>query len=105
MAPDCGVGDVAAEEAGDGGRGAELDVQAAVVAADEAGLAGVAGDVGFDCDGVAGGEGGYGGVDGDYYTGGFVAEDVVVLDYHGGTDAAVGLVGGGRVSFGERKRG
>ena len=37
---------------------------------------------------------------GDDDAGGFVAEDVVVLDYHGGTDAAVGLVGR-EISFGE----
>lgn len=63
MAPDCGVGNVATEEAGDGRCGAEEDGFAAVVGACEAGEAGVAGDVGFDGDFVAGFEVRDGGVD------------------------------------------
>ena len=42
MAPDGGVVDVAAQQAGDGWRGEEAHVQAAVVAACQAGLAVVA---------------------------------------------------------------
>ena len=45
---------VPSEQAWYGGRGAEGDVEAAVIAPCEAGFAGVADDVGFDCDGVAG---------------------------------------------------
>lgn len=52
----------------------------------------MAGNIGFDCDGVADFETGDGGMGGDDDAGGFVAEDVVVFDYHGGTDAAVGPV-------------
>ena len=48
VAPHCGVGDVAAEEAVNGRGGEEAHVDAAVVAACEAVLAFVADEVGFD---------------------------------------------------------
>jgi len=89
VAPDGWVRDIAAQEAGDGGCGAEVDGEAAVVAAGEAGLAFVAGDGGLDCDGVADAQGGDGGVCGDDDAGGFVAEDVVGFDDHCWADAPV----------------
>ena len=89
VAPHCGVGDVAAEEAVHGRGGEEAHVDAAVVAAGEAVFAFVADEVGFDCYAVADFEVGDGGVGGDYYTGGFVAEDVVVCYDHGANAAGV----------------
>jgi hypothetical protein len=59
------VGDVAAEQPGNGRRGAETVVLAAVVAAFEAWCASVARDPGLDCDAVAWLEMGYGLMYGD----------------------------------------
>lgn len=53
MAPDGGVGDVATEETGDGRRGAEENVLAAIVDTGEAGTAGMARDIRLDSDFVA----------------------------------------------------
>ncbi len=89
VAPHCGVVDVAAEEAVDGGGGEEAHGKTAVVAACEAGFAFAADKVGFDGDAVAGFEGGDGRVGGEDYAGGFVAEDVVVFDDHGADAAGV----------------
>lgn len=89
MAPDCGVIDVAAEQAVDGRGGEEAHVEAAVVAAGEAGLALVADDVGFDGDAVAKLEVRDGRVLGQNDAGGFVAEDVGAGDDHGADTAGV----------------
>lgn len=69
-------------------RGEELHIRAAVVAPGLAGLAREAGDVGFDGDAVADAQGGDGRVGGDDLAGGFVAQDVVGADNHGGAYAA-----------------
>ena len=89
MAPLGGVVDVTPQEAVDGGGGQEAHIQAAVVAACQAGFALVADQVGLDGDAVANFVGLHGGVDGEDDTGGFVAEDVVVLDDHGADAAGV----------------
>lgn len=68
VAPHCGVGDVAAEEAVNGWGGKETHVDTAVVAACQAVFAFVADEVGFDCDAVADFEVGDGGVGGNYYS-------------------------------------
>ena len=87
VAPDGGVVDIAAQEASDGWRAAELDAHAAVVLASEAGLALAADDVGLDGDAVADAVCGDGGVFGDDDAGGFVAQDVSVVDDHGADGA------------------
>lgn len=51
----------------------------------------MAGDVGLDCYGIADGERFDGGVSGDDYAGGFVAENVVLFDYHCRANAAMAL--------------
>ncbi len=89
MAPHCGVGDVAAEEAINWRRGEEAHVDAAIIAACEAVFAFVADEVGFDCYAVADFESGDGGVDGDYYAGGFMAKDMVGCYDHGANAAGV----------------
>lgn len=81
--------DIPSQQAVERRRGEEFDVFAAVVAACEAGFAGVADDVRLDGYAVAGFQGCDGGVDGEDYAGGFVAEDVVVLDDHGADAAGV----------------
>lgn len=54
MAPDGGVGDIAAEKTWNRRGREEEDFFTSVVATCEAGLAGMAWDVRFDCDTVAG---------------------------------------------------
>jgi hypothetical protein len=73
VAPDGRVVDVAAQQAGDGRRAAELDADAAVIFSCQAGLALAADDVGLDGDAVADAVSGDGGVFGDDYAGGLVA--------------------------------
>nr|POE79861.1 hypothetical protein CFP56_07927 [Quercus suber] len=87
VAPDGRMVDIAAQQAGDGRRGAELHLLAAVVLAEQAGLALVADDVGLDGDTVADLVRPDRGVLGDDDAGGLVAKDVLALDDHG-ADAA-----------------
>ena len=89
MAPHCGVGDIAAEEAVNGRGGKETHVDTAIVATCEAVFAFVADKVGFDCDAVTDFKVGDGGVGGNYYTGGFMAKDMVVCYDHGADAAGV----------------
>lgn len=89
MAPDGGVGDVAAEQAVDGWGGEELHALAAVVAACEARLAFVADEARFNGDAVADFEVGDRWVSSEDYAGRFVAEDVGFLNDHGADAASV----------------
>lgn len=88
VAPDGRVVDVAAQQAGDGRRAAELDRLASVVFACQAGFALAADDVGFDGDAVADVVRFDRRVFGHHDTGGFVAEHVRVFHDHG-ADGAV----------------
>ena len=89
MAPHCGVGDIAAEEAVNGWGGKETHVDTAIVAACEAVFAFVADEVGFDRDAIADFEVGDRGVGGDYYTSRFMAKDMVGCYDHGADAASV----------------
>ena len=64
------------------GSGEKFHLKAAVVAPGEAGFAGVANEVRFDCYTISRLEMLDGGVDSEDFTGGLVAEDVIVLYYH-----------------------
>ncbi len=97
MAPDGGVGDVAAEQAVDRWGGEELHAFAAVVPAGEAGFAAVADEARFDGHAVAYFEVSDGGVGGEDYARGFMAEDMGFLDDHGADAAGVPEVDVGTV--------
>ena len=74
--------DIAPKQAVLGWSGEELHLQAAVVASREAGFAGIANEVGLDSYTISRLEMLDGGVDSEDFTGGLVAEDVVVLYDH-----------------------
>ena len=89
MTPHGGVCYVAAEEPVDGWRGEEFHLLTAIIAASETRFAGVADEAWLNGDAVADFKVGDGGVGGEDYAGGFVAEDVGVLDDHGADAAGV----------------